>query len=73
MRSSRGALCALVVVGSLLVVASAWGPFDSRNAQAVTVKAPEVEVIAQEAPVRPVLPLPLQVFPFLAAILLAHC
>lgn len=50
MRSSRGALCALVVVGSLLVVANAFGPFDSRNAQAFL--GPEPEVLAQE-PVRP--------------------
>lgn len=49
MRSSRGALCALVVLGSLLVLTNAFGPFDGRNTH--DMPAHEVEVVAQEAPV----------------------
>lgn len=48
MRSSRGALCALVVLGSLLVFTNAWGPFDNRN----PVKAPPLPLATvEEAPV----------------------
>jgi hypothetical protein len=48
MMSSRGALCALVVLGSLLVFTNAWGPFDSRN----PVKAAPLPLATvEEAPV----------------------